>query len=805
MKIQVISKGCGQGKTQQALDLLAVIDDRYILTQPIKSLIGQSETDLLKKNAEVRANVITGDTSTGVGQQIRDAMARPMLLTQSPNILMATHKAVLDLQSSDKGKWNLIVDEIPPVTKHLEYKLKLTRRWVVRHLAVKQGLGDTYELTIKAGHVEAVETIQRYSKDDTPGATMSELWQFLLHPHYKVYVSKAEWLANGAKANGQVELNAHVVLQPSVFSDYASVTLMGANAYNSRLVQIWSQMGVEFGNHTSIPDTTHSQATGMRLTVKYLTNKPWTRGLRDYELKKKGMNDLYHKLAAHLPSDYIWSSNNSESDKVERILVTGRKLPPVTHGLNAYRSMNAVVSLGSYNDDLSHAKFLKDAFQLSDDDLFRSQAGEMTYQLIMRTSLRMEGSNQPVTAFVPDWRTAALLSEVLPGCRVEQLDLGIDALQGGKPRFKVASTPAERMAKTRLKQKAAIEKSAELLMQHRYATGAYTGDTPIMVATKAVVATKQLDIHALDNWDTLYDLLESDRHRPLPKDKAGLIVGSFIDANAVEETVAGMANVLYSQFAWMDIDDGDISPEQASALLSDVKHLIYSSYNNGKVEGKHRYRVVIPFDKPVDADTYKSLWKVLAKRFSDNGYWVPEKAGQAVPTGRPVSGLDYSKCKASDFMFRPVRTADKNKNVWISKWDNPILNVDVFGLAIADDAEDDVIDLWMEERKARIVADEALFKGHDDLLALFREQAAAAMKKDAAIKVEESFNALPSGHTNQNLYRFAKWLIASGHTADEMFAMIGGWLQCRSGGRDHMRDLKGIYNDAVAGRMRVAR
>ena len=78
-------------------------------------------------------------------------------------------------------------------------------------------------------------------------------------------------------------------------------------------------------------------------------------------------------------------------------------------------------------------------------------------------------------------------------------------------------------------------------------------------------------------------------------------------------------------------------------------------------------------------------------------------------------------------------------------------------------------------------------------------------KKDAAEKAAEQFSSLPAGQTNQNLYRFAKWLVASGHSADEMLSMMTGWLQVRAGGRDHLRDLKDIYNDAVAGRMRAAR
>ena len=803
MNIQIVSRGCGQGKTQAALDLMADTTDRYVLAQPTLRLVAQSHADLLQKNPAARAQVITSDNNSSVAQSLRDAMARPGVLAQSPNLLFVTHNAVTDLAGGDRSAWNLIVDEIPAATQHLEYQLKLTRRFVVRHLSIVPGIADSYELVIKAGHVEAVETMLRDSKKDSLAGCLAELWRLLLDPHYRVYVTKAEWLASGATAKGNVELNAHAILQPSVFDGWKSVTLMGANARNSRLVQIWSQMGVEFTQHPAIEDAEHDSATGMRLTVRYATNKVWTRYMRDTALGRRGFNDMLHKLSAHLPDDYIWTANNAESGKVEQILV-GRKLPPVSHGLNTYRSINTAVTLGSFNDDLAHARFLDAAYNLSDEDLFRSQGGEMAYQMIMRTSLRVTSSNAPVTAFVPDWRSAEYLAELLPGARVEHLDLGIDALKGSKPRFRIATTAAERMARTREKQAAAVQRSNELLALHRVATGELTGTGPIIITSKAVVATRDIESHALPDWNALRDLLEGDRHRKLPKDQAGLIVGSLMDPDASETSVAGLANVVYTQFAWMDIDDGDITPERASALLGDVKHLIYSSFNNGKVAGKHRFRVVVPLSKPVDADTYGAIWTVLAQRFQGAGYWVPDKAGQEVPTTRPVSGLDFSKCKASDFMYRPVRTALRDKNVWIDRWSLPILDVDVFATAITDD-DDELLDLWLEERKAKRVAEEALFKDVPDLLVALRAQSAEAMKEDAKRRVSEEFAAVPSGGMNQNLYRLAKWLVAAGHSPDEMMLILTGLLNSRLGGKGHLADLKDIRNDAVRGKMRISR
>lgn len=803
MNLLLVSRGCGQGKTQAALNIMANTDDRYVMAQPSLRLVNQSHADLMGKNPDARAQVITSDTNGGVSQSIRAALSRPGLLAQSPNLLFVTHQGVMDLDGADRGTWNLIVDEIPSATEHLEFKLKLTRRWVVRHLAIREGIGDSFELVVKPGHVADVEAMMRDAGKDTLAAALADLWRLLLNPHYRVYVTKSEWLSAGATARGDVELNAHAILQPSIFAGWKSVTLMGANAATSRLVQIWKQMGVTFDAHPDIADMAHDERTGMRLTVRYMTNKPWTRDLRERRLGRNGFRDMVQKLTPSLPDDYIWTANNADSGKVEQIMV-GRKLPPVSHGLNAYRNVHAAVSFGSFNDDLAHARFLSDAYQLSDEDLFRSRAGEMIYQMVMRTSLRMEGRDEPVSAFVPDWRTADFLGELLPGARVEHLDLGIEELKGAKPRFKNATTSAERKAKTLAKQAAAIARSNELMELHRVASGALIGSGPVIITSKAIVATKDIESHALPDWDSLRDLLESDRHRKLSKEQAGLIVGSLMDPNAVEESVAGLANVVYTQFAWMDVDDGDISPEEASRLLGDIKHLVYSSYNNGKVQGKHRFRIVIPMDKPVDASTYRAIWQVLADRFANVGYWVPAKAGEEVPTNRPVSGLDYSKCKVSDFMYRPVRTADKTKNVWIDCWQLPIMEVDNFVHAIRDD-EDELLDLWLEERKAKQAREEAIFRDVPDLLLQFREQAAKAMKRDALARVTEEFAAIPSGGMNQNLYRLAKWLVASGHSPDEMYVELGSLLSGRSGGRDHMSDLKDIRDDAARGKMRVAK
>ena len=84
-------------------------------------------------------------------------------------------------------------------------------------------------------------------------------------------------------------------------------------------------------------------------------------------------------------------------------------------------------------------------------------------------------------------------------------------------------------------------------------------------------------------------------------------------------------------------------------------------------------------------------------------------------------------------------------------------------------------------------------------------QAAAATKRDAAERVAQEFAAIPSGGMNQNLFRLAKWLVASGHSPDEMFAELSMLLASRPGGKDHQRDLQDIREDAVRGRMRIAR
>ncbi|MEW9584161.1 hypothetical protein [Paraburkholderia sp. DGU8] len=117
-----------------------------------------------------------------------------------------------------------------------------------------------------------------------------------------------------------------------------------------------------------------------------------------------------------------------------------------------------------------------------------------------------------------------------------------------------------------------------------------------------------------------------------------------------------------------------LSWKQASAIFSDIKHFTYNSFNNGK-ENTLRFRIVIPFDRPVTVEIAEALWDVLADRVRSDGWFVgrsPNKAEQA-----RNSGLDVSKRPANSFYYAPCQSVSGKKWSFLDTkyWHQPVWNV----------------------------------------------------------------------------------------------------------------------------------
>ena len=111
-----------------------------------------------------------------------------------------------------------------------------------------------------------------------------------------------------------------------------------------------------------------------------------------------------------------------------------------------------------------------------------------------------------------------------------------------------------------------------------------------------------------------------------------------------------LANVETCSMVVLDVDHG-ATLDEASAAFADHAHVLYTSFSHTPAE--HRFRVVLPLSRDVDADTYRRLWRWASERLGDNA--------------------DRQASDPSRIFFRYCRTPHAEHRVHV---DAPLLDVD---------------------------------------------------------------------------------------------------------------------------------
>ena len=93
-----------------------------------------------------------------------------------------------------------------------------------------------------------------------------------------------------------------------------------------------------------------------------------------------------------------------------------------------------------------------------------------------------------------------------------------------------------------------------------------------------------------------------------------------------------LANVETCSMVVLDVDHG-ATLDEASTLFEGVAHVLYTSFRHTPAE--HRFRVVLPLSRDVDAETYRRLWR-----------WASDQlGGKADPQASDPSRLFFRYCR----------------------------------------------------------------------------------------------------------------------------------------------------------------
>ena len=784
MEIHYVDGVCGSYKTTNALKYAVHaaqnLDQLILFVQPTTKLITQS----IQTVRAISGNVCIKryDSVSCPGSVIPDLLGFMKTWRDDVDggcVVFITHKCLWDMPFfPNKSNWNLIVDEIPDVDFEYHLNLPDSSDFAIQSVLTASECGINTMLRLKP-RAEAMGQVRRWARNpdgDDLVRVVQPLFAELTNQHSNVYVTRASWARLGIQGHGR--LDVHGWRSPSVCEGWQSVRIVGAFFEDSLLHMIWGQHGVEFRPDQQIKVETHrhDQSVGSRVSIHFFSERTWSKHLRNKISEADDAFAVIKPLVKEVfgEGEFLLVANNDVQDSAFAADFPNlTRIPAICHGLNDYRHMTNILFLPALNNSPGHFQYLDKVLGISGDQLRQARSFQVMYQSVMRTALRDAGSTDPVSVIVPDIAMANWLGDVFPGARIKSHEieavkevLGTPIKARGRPRQASVLSSNERKNKS-------AAKAAEMLVTKKSIYIAFFVTAEIMFAHEVNVFSNDLHHTVHFNWDEVRDeLVNCHQVHYSKKEDNALISGALFDPSQSAETDKGLDNITIINGIWLDFDGGDLMPDEFSRIFTDVRWLMFNSFNNGK-DGAVKFRVLFPTSTPLTADMYHMIWDIIAERIRGFDYYVgpTQKANKNKLAGYSEtrqSGLDYSKRCANSFFYMPCRAVlGKKHTFWKEHWapEIPIMDPDrwITDFAPLHAQEYAVLPAHQNPRSEgfqRLL--DGLAVNDDDGDPADRRQQALAAKAAALAKATSEWRSAPRNTGNDAFFRYAGRLKIAG-------------------------------------------
>ena len=678
MEINFGSAPCGSGKTHEISN-----QARYLAEGFNKALILQPTRDLLGKTAAeeihpFRYEIFHGGT---VGGSVAKALAD--YLEEVPDdiqeVILATHQVLPYIRNfANKNKWYVLIDEEMQVVRYDKHEIPRTHDLITKYLAVER-VNSIYG-GVDVIDKDAVEEIAKNEADDEILETLAGTCRILLNPYWDCYVNIEQYEALVREEGGFLAF--HSVLKPEVLDGFASVFMASANFEDSQVFKVWGQQGVEFEPDLEFGKKLRytEHPNGDLVTIYYVTDRQWSRKRKDMVIEDgETFSDRMIKAAKEqFPSGrFLWHANKAVTESPFE--PPARRLPNKPHGLNVFADYDDIVFLSSLNPTTDHFRFLKSR-GIEGDEVRGFTYLSAAYQAIMRTSIRDRENLSPKRILVPDLSLAEYLHEVLPGSKLEKLDIGLVEQPPKKPgRPRKHATNRGRVAAQRQKAK---EKKLQLLADQFQLRAQDTNernwekeedgwscaensiklytDLGTQPLTATFYSSKFSPIplaYVSGDIDAFVEFLHvCHEHEPKSKEDLYLFSPAIFDPNKTTEKNRGKNNILYLRHIVLDFEDGELKPETLPKLFPDLQIVVTNTFNH--TSDKPRFRAVFFTNEIMTPEVYSLIYNFIADKLEEAGYWVdrPSKHLKTsnAPNSRP-SGLDWSKSFPTSLFYFPCQ------------------------------------------------------------------------------------------------------------------------------------------------------
>jgi hypothetical protein len=351
--INFCSAPCGSGKTYQLIKAACRVANRgeiVLFVQPTKELIDKTIAEQLLRHSKAPAHKAFYGSSPGrsVAWELTEHLKNPL---DGGHIVFATHQVLPFVRFwPDQSRIHVFIDEELQVVKHGYFRIPHTH-WHITD-CIDLGSYDAVYGRVIVSDPDQLELIAKNKTNDEIYERFREQAQILNNPHWDSFVN-AEHFQKLTAGHVQ-QLSIHSVLNPDVLDGFASVTMACANFQDTLVHRLWGHHGVRFQDDTHLSQALRfrKHERGHLITIKYLTDRPWSRKLQRTDCDPGGEDSgtALHVVIQAVKNEFqdnrfLWQANKSVSDGV--FGPNGQRLPNVPHGLNDYSDYDPIAFLSA--------------------------------------------------------------------------------------------------------------------------------------------------------------------------------------------------------------------------------------------------------------------------------------------------------------------------------------------------------------------------------------------------------------------------------------------------------------------------
>ena len=223
-----------------------------------------------------------------------------------------------------------------------------------------------------------------------------------------------EVLAQPSRLDKEGLLVYSIYTKPTLYESFAQAYFMGAWFESSYLFNIWGNDGVTWRNVT--PDQLdHAQIESSRVSLHYYAEDGgWSRRRRGTKNELDGYIKFIEREFYGKP--YLYAANSDLTSHYQN-LISGVRIPSLSHGLNRWTDYTNIALMGSYLNPGDINPFYK---------IYRSDVAftklcrqtQMFLQQITRTNLRVKNGDSQINVIVPTKSEAMDLLPFLPNASI---------------------------------------------------------------------------------------------------------------------------------------------------------------------------------------------------------------------------------------------------------------------------------------------------------------------------------------------------------------------------------------------------